>query len=573
MEVTTDRLVTTSKPAFIGRRSERFAQANLATAREMQLTAAGTDHQSQAADRIPVQGRFRWWSKAPEFKPWLILAGAVLLVMETPPICAAELTASTLSPAAPTKGAAGGEFSHVDTAKEAPVRPPLILKARIMERPPAEYPTRILAHLTDFKPGKPVQLDPYGGWRSRQREARGFFYTEQVDGRWWLVDPDGCLFLSIGVNAVRAGTSPQMQKALPVRFGTAEKWRDATIALLRKNGFNSSGAWSDDAFLRQATQRIVYTPNLRFMAAYAASRRSAYQRAGKTGYRGDCMFLFDPGFQQFVDEYARQISKLKDDPYLLGYFSDNELPFFPDSLNKFLKLDAAEPGRQAAEAWLAKREGGKPDPAGVTEADRLAWVGFMGEHYFRIVSRALKKNDPNHLYLGCRLHWRALECPALFEAAGRYLDVVSVNCYNIWDPREKIEQWSGWSGRPVMITEWYAKGDDSGLPNRTGAGWTLATQEDRGWFYQHFALAMLESRDCVGWHWFKYIDNDPLDTKVDPSNRDSNKGIVTTSYQPYEPLLRAMRELNFQVYPLTVYFDKPRGSAGGRSSMKAQYQP
>jgi hypothetical protein len=512
------------------------------------------------------------------FGTLLALSGVLLVNRAATPIHAEELASvdlgsHTTTPTAPSMETVSGNVRSMGGGGEPATPTPLILKARIMERAPHEYPTRILAHLTDFKPGKPVMLSRFGGWCGRQREVRGVFYPEQIDGRWWLVDPDGCLFLSIGVNAVRAGTSPQMQKALPVRFGTLEKWRDSTIALLWENGFNGSGAWSDDEFLCQATQRIVYTPNLRFLAAYGAERRAAYRRAGGKNFPGDCMFLFDPGFAAFADDHARQIASLKDDPYLLGYFSDNELPFFPDSLDKFLELDPAESGRKEAESWLAGRHRGAATPTRVDESDRAAWVGHMGDRYFSVVSKALKQYDPNHLYLGCRLHWRALECQALFEAAGRYLDVVSVNCYNIWDPRENIEQWSAWSGRPVMITEWYAKGDDSGLPNRTGAGWTLATQQERGWFYQHFAMSMLESRHCVGWHWFKYIDNDPLDTKVDPSNRDSNKGIVTTSYEPYEPLLKAMRELNSQVYPLTVYFDKPRGTPGSPGGMEAASQP
>ena len=96
----------------------------------------------------------------------------------------------------------------------------------------------------------------------------------------------------------------------------------------------------------------------------------------------------------------------------------------------------------------------------------------------------------------------------------------------------------------MIITEWYAKGDDSGMENLTGAGWTVATQQERGWFYQNFTLALLESQVCVGWHWFKYMDNDPRDRKTDPSNRNSNKGIVTAAYEPWQPLLDAMKQLN-----------------------------
>ncbi len=94
------------------------------------------------------------------------------------------------------------------------------------------------------------------------------------------------------------------------------------------------------------------------------------------------------------------------------------------------------------------------------------------------------------------------------------------------------------------------------LPSRAlGAGWVVGTQADRGRFYQNFALGLIESRGCVGWHWFKYRDNDPNDKKADPSNTDSNKGIVDLSLKTYEPLMDSMRELNRQVYSLADYFD------------------
>ena len=34
---------------------------------------------------------------------------------------------------------------------------------------------------------------------------------------------------------------------------------------------------------------------------------------------------------------------------------------------------------------------------------------------------------------------------------------------------------------------------------------------NRARFDQNFTLGLLESGACVGWHWFKYMDNDPGD--------------------------------------------------------------
>lgn len=55
---------------------------------------------------------------------------------------------------------------------------------------------------------------------------------------------------------------------------------------------------------------------------------------------------------------------------------------------------------------------------------------------------------------------------------------------------------------------------------------------------------MLEHPNCVGWHWHRYMDNDP-NSGEDPSNVDSNKGIVSCEYAPHEDLLNEMRKLNF----------------------------
>ncbi|MBR9913024.1 MAG: agarase [Gammaproteobacteria bacterium] len=44
----------------------------------------------------------------------------------------------------------------------------------------------------------------FGGWKDGPRlEGSGYFRTAKVDGKWWLVDPDGYLFFSHGVANVR----------------------------------------------------------------------------------------------------------------------------------------------------------------------------------------------------------------------------------------------------------------------------------------------------------------------------------------------------------------------------------
>jgi len=305
--------------------------------------------------------------------------------------------------------------------------------------------------------------------------------------------------------------------------------------------------------LPHAPQRLAYCPIWNFMSSYGRQRGGTFQQPGHTGYPGDCIFVFDPEFATFCDEHARQLAATKDDPWLLGHFSDNEMPFPRDSLERYLKLPEGDAGRREAERWVKQRGvGAKP-----TDAEREAWRGHVADTYYRTVGAAIRKHDPNHLYLGSRFYGSEKTSHAVFAAAGKHLDVVSVNVYGVWTPsQDNFRLWSAWSGRPLLVTEWYAKGADSGMKNLSGAGWTVPTQRDRGAYYQNFALGLLETQVCVGWHWFKYMDNDPSDTKADPSNENSNKGIVTAGFEPWRELLAAMTELNRVVYPLVSYFDR-----------------
>ncbi|HXS69262.1 MAG TPA: hypothetical protein VN761_10490, partial [Candidatus Polarisedimenticolia bacterium] len=58
------------------------------------------------------------------------------------------------------------------------------------------------AESASLKEGGVTNRDSYGGFLNSHAQAAGFFRVEQIDGRWWFVDPDGHLFYSAGVNGV-----------------------------------------------------------------------------------------------------------------------------------------------------------------------------------------------------------------------------------------------------------------------------------------------------------------------------------------------------------------------------------
>jgi len=420
------------------------------------------------------------------------------------------------------------------------------------------YPTRTLAALPASVTNRvDTELDQYGGQLVRKEKATGYFYPKKIGDRWWLVDPDGGLFIHKAVSAVAPIGGAGAKAAFKEKFGSDSNWVASTTSLLHLQGFNGLGAWSDTEHLRSAAQPLVYTRIWDFMSTYGRNRGGTYQQSGHIGYPKDCIFVFDPEFEKFCDTYARQLAKSKDDPWLLGHFSDNEMPYKRDAIINYLQLPGKDPGYQAALAWLQARHGQSASIKDITEQDQKDFLALVTDRYYRIVSAAIKKYDPNHLFLGSRFHGPELDYPEVFKAAGAYVDVMAVNYYRTWTPsQEKLAMWSRESGRPILITEWYMKGADSGLPNNSGAGWIVKSQHDRGLFYQNFTLSLLESKVCVGWHWFKYSDNDPNEPGTEPSNRDSNKGIITARYELYPALLEAMKLLNERVYSLADYFEK-----------------
>lgn len=424
-----------------------------------------------------------------------------------------------------------------------------------------EYQTQVIDNLNGLLFKKEPSYSAYGGRIDSRGESTGFFHTKKVHDRWWLVDPEGYLFIHKAIVTVKPGTSEHQNSILCKKFGDNKKWLDSTTRLLTAVGFNGTGNWSDADLIKESNTPLIYTRGFNFMAAYGKKRGGTFQQPGHTGYPNDLIFVFDPEFENFCDSEASTASRYKNEKNLLGYFSDNEMPFPDNALDRYMALDPKDPGYQESFKWLKDRNKLRGSKNEITSEDRNAFLAYMAEKYFSTVSKAIKKYDPNHLYLGCRFHGEIIKKKPVFESAGKYMDVVSVNYYDVWTPEnDRLAKWIEWSGKPILITEWYTKAEDSGLKNQTGAGWIVPTQKDRGYFYQNYTLALLESKVVVGWHWFKYQDNDPTDTKADPSNVDANKGIVDNNFTPYYPLLEEMKKVNTNVYSIIDYFDSKKSN-------------
>ena len=303
------------------------------------------------------------------------------------------------------------------------------VEAWLNGKPPAPMPTRTLAMLPNFKPVVAApELDQFGGWVAGPRcsAGTGFFRPEKIGDRWWLVTPEGHPFIHVGVATVGPPIGPTSKAAFSKVFHSREDWARQTEELLHAHGFNGTGNWSQDELLARAPHRLVYTRGMDFMSSFAKKLGITHIVPGHMGYLDELIPVFHPDFPKFCEEYAQQLATTKDDPWLLGIYSDNELQLPEKSVDRYLKRPANDPGHQEAEVWLAARH---IDAKNITDADRLEWTAHVMDRYYAIVGDAMRKADPHHLYLGSRLNSRDGLNVALWKVAGRHLPVIAYNLY------------------------------------------------------------------------------------------------------------------------------------------------
>lgn len=420
------------------------------------------------------------------------------------------------------------------------------------------FPSHTMEMIKGFSPANQDKVSNYGGDVSIKLKGTGFFRTEKIKGRWRIIDPDGYPFVVSAINSFRQGKSPNNEKAFAQKFGSIEKWMSASIQNFQALGFNTAGSWSETAPIIQYNKTtehpFAYTTQLNLLSGYV---REAVKKNPERKNMAVLSFILDEAFPVYCDEQTKKLAISKNDANLLGHFSDNEIAFMHTEFKDILLVaDKTNKVYTAAQQWI--KEKGIEEKT-ISKEQKEEFIGKLTGIYYKVVSSAIKKYDPNHLYIGSRLHSSAKNNKHIFASAEPYIDIISINYYGYWQPQQKhMAEWASWSSKPFFITEYYTKAEDAGMPNISGAGWLVKTQTDRGIHYQNFCLELLRATNCVGWHWFRYQDNDPADLTADPSNNDSNKGIINTQYEVYEKLAEKMKKLNTNKYQLIQYFDSQK---------------
>lgn len=415
-------------------------------------------------------------------------------------------------------------------------------------------------------------------------EATGAFRVAEIEGRAWLIDPLGRAFYAVGTDHVRydghwceaLGYAPYNRIAA-AKYGSEEKWCEATLDRLKEWGFNTLTAG------HSVSLRHKRFPHIEFLGL-GSSFSEIDDLCPKTTWTG-FPNVFSQDWPRHCDKLARRIcASMKEDPWLLGYFLDNELEWFgkgylpwglfdeawkkPASHTakqawvRFLQEELASPA-EFEELWsvpiadfaaLAAHTEPRPPKNERARAVAQAWVRRVAEEYFRVCEEAIRRHDSKHLILGCRF---AGQAPGIWDITGQHCDVVSFNMYpqidfergDLGAVRRTIEEWHTQAGKPLMITEWSFPALDSGLPCKHGAGMRVDTQAQRTRCFSLFQRLMFSLPFMVGSDFFMYLDQ-PAQGISSSFPEDSNYGLITGEDEPYAELTAEASRLNAQVYAL-----------------------
>ena len=399
---------------------------------------------------------------------------------------------------------------------------------------------------------------PVGPETGVRGKATGFFRMENVGGVDWVIDPLGrAVFLAgvdwcnkRGVWCEALGYAPY-GKHNSTNYPSAEAWAAETAGRLRSWGFTFLPCGADETMRYRTLAHADGADNIYFSHRLCGGDPdwfiSEYRRAPGTALPN----VFHPDFQTACDWWARhRCASQKDDPWLVGYFIDNELNWRGETqenlaggvFDMVMRKPDSHPAKKALLAF-AEMNGGLAEAAQSASVKR-EFLRLVARRYFAATTAAIRKTDPNHMVLGCRFAGGPAGIdPVVFEAAAEYCDVVSFNQYP-WvnlDTGEiaclaAFDRAHETARKPFLVTEWSFAALDSGLPCTHGAGQRFRTQKERAAAAEMFLNAILSRPYFAGHSFFRWVDEPALGVnRYFPEN--TNYGLVNERGEPYAELV------------------------------------
>jgi hypothetical protein len=394
----------------------------------------------------------------------------------------------------------------------------------------------------------------YGGYLNKRVVATGFFRTESINGKWWFVDPEGYLFLSVGVDCISPGRGGNVKDAdkrknmfsvlppvqpdqrnpgqtsyigfgqwnLQRRYGDnyLSKANEMIINRMEKWGINTIGNWSDPG--------IIGMNRMNFMV----SMRPAGVERSLMGLAD----VYGPDYQKRMDESIKaSVEPYRNNPRLIGYFVGNEPAWLGEEVRLCsLILDGDDKPIKTALVSFLK--------GGDTPERRKEFIFNTFRTYLASVRIAQKKFDPNHLNLGIRFGNVSGIDEEILKICREYFDVLSFNCYDLCPKPEMLDRALKITGLPMIIGEFHFGTVDRGMAQSL---WQVDSQKERGVAYRYYTEQGYSHPGLIGTAYFQWCDQD-LTGRNDGENY--NCGLIDVTDRPYKYQVEAMSETALKLF-------------------------
>jgi len=451
----------------------------------------------------------------------------------------------------------------------------------------------------------PQDWDRYGGFKKGPRlDATGHFRVQKVNGKWWMVDPDGYLFWSNGVVRVTTSTAvtPLHGEKLEDRTsyfdqlpkeGTpmsrfyrthdmllkpyyAARGIDSTYDFSSANCYRKYGEDYKRVFAERAHRRLrswglntIANSSDRDICLMDKTpyidRLEVVSRPieGTTGW-WPFMDPYDDSFNESLRQQFESRQKEVEDPWCLGFFVDNEIKWNTVTYlaETTLKAPPEQPCKQAMITWLKSKY-----PS--IEKLNAAWGTYYdswGElAYDRVGVKVSKMTTPDLIAFNHQIvHKYFSNIKSAFKKyapgvmymgcrfagnvnsdvlniASDYCDIISYNSYQY----DLSHFHSSDIDKPIMIGEYHFGAMDRGMFH--GSLIDVESQEQRGLAMERYIKSALENPNIVGVHWHQFSDQ-ATTGRFDGEN--FQVGLTDCCDTPYYETISHLRKSGYPMYSL-----------------------
>ena len=237
-----------------------------------------------------------------------------------------------------------------------------------------------------------MKYDSFGGNLAYRSNATGFFHIRRIQGREFLITPEGHGYRALGINHFHMMTSTDY---------------DSAIQYIKYLGFNA-GCYQGPGWM---WDRYPYTKGINLVKV--------------CWWMPDKMFgfsdVFDPVYLQEMEaEVKKIVEPQKDNRMLIGYFW-TDIPIWTrkrEGTGWIEYYKSLPEGNAGARVWAEWKQQ-NPDE------DELDFIAVIARQLYARGYEYIRKYDTNHLILGDRYHESDMPDIVIREALP-YLDAISI---------------------------------------------------------------------------------------------------------------------------------------------------